>query len=108
MVFRMLAVLAEFQSDLISETTKLSMNHKKKKGEFTGGKRAPYGFKRGTDGKTLKPVEAEQEVIKLVKEYRADGLTLQAIGEELARAGVLSRTEKPFSPMQVKRIAQAA
>ena len=108
MVFRMLAVLAEFESDQISERTKLAMQYKKSNQEFTGGKRAPYGFKRGDDAVSLEPVEAEQEVISLVKKYRSDGLTLRVISTELERAGILSRTEKPFSPMQVKRIAQAA
>lgn len=108
MVFRMLAVLAEFESDQISERTKLAMQHKKSKREFTGGKRAPYGFKRSNDGVSLEPVEAEQEVITLVKQYRTAGLTLQAISNELARAGILSRNDKPFAPVQVSRIAQAS
>jgi len=108
MVFRMLAVLAEFESDQISERTKLAMQHKKSKQEFTGGKRARYGFKRGDDGISLVPVESEQEVIALVKRYRSQGLTLRVISSELENAGILSRTERPFSPMQVKRIAQAA
>ena len=108
MVFRMLAVLAEFESDQISERTKLAMQHKKSKREFTGGKRAPYGFKRDVDGVSLFPIQAEQEVISLVKQFRAAGLTLQAISNELARVGILSRTDKPFAPTQVSRIAQAS
>ena len=108
MVFRMMAVLAEFESDQISERTKLAMQYKKSKGEFTGGNRAPYGYTRGSDGKTLVPIESEQEVIKLVRQYRQDGLPLRAISAELERAGILSRTDKPFSPPQVQRIAKAA
>jgi len=101
-------VLAEFESDQISERTKLAMQYKKSKGEFTGGNRAPYGYTRGSDGKTLVPIESEQEVIKLVRQYRQDGLPLRAISAELERAGILSRTDKPFSPPQVQRIAKAA
>lgn len=108
MVFRMFAVFAEFESDQISERVKLGMHHKMSKGGFTGGKRAPYGFTRGADGDTLEPVEAEQEVISLVKQYRADGVTLRVISSELERAGILSRAGKPFAPTQVNRIAQAA
>jgi len=108
MVFRMMAVLAEFESDQISERTKLAMQYKKSKGEFTGGKRAPFGYTRGDDGKTLEPDQAEQEVIALIKKYRAEGVSLRAIGTELAKAGILSRTDKPFSATQVQRIAQAA
>ena len=108
MVFRMLAVMAEFESDLTAERTSLALQHKKQQGEFTGGKTAPYGYTVAADGKTLEPVEAEQQVIELVKQYRNEGLTLRAISSELERGGILSRTDKPFAPAQVSRIAQAA
>lgn len=108
MVFRMLSVLAEFESDQISERTSMAMQHKKAKGEFTGGKRAPYGYTRSADGKALEPVTAEQEVIALVKQHRAAGLTLRAISAELEAAGILTRDAKPFAPTQVQRIAKAA
>lgn len=108
MVFRMLAVMAEFESDLTAERTSLALQHKKQQGEFTGGKSAPYGYAVAADGKTLTPIESEQEVITLVKRHRTNGLTLRAISTELERAGILSRTNRPFAPAQVSRIAQAA
>ena len=42
MVFRMLAVLAEFERDIISERTAGAMQHKRGLGEYTGGL-VPYG-----------------------------------------------------------------
>ena len=36
MVFRMLAVMAEFERDLVSERTRAAMSHKKSKGEVIG------------------------------------------------------------------------
>jgi len=43
MVFRMLAVLNEFERDQISERTKQVLSYKKSKGEWMG--RIPFGFK---------------------------------------------------------------
>ena len=46
MVFRMLAVLAEFERDLISERTAAAMRHKRGRREYTGGS-PPYGWRVG-------------------------------------------------------------
>lgn len=108
MVFRMLAVLAEFESDQIAERTSLAMQHKKAKGEFTGGKRARYGYSIADDGKSLVPVESEQAVIEQIKQARANGLSLRAISADLEQAGILTRDGKPFAAQQVSRIAKAA
>lgn len=108
LIFKVFAAVAEFESEIAGERISMAHQYNKGRGRFTGGKRAPYGFTRGGDGKTLEPVESEQAVITLIKEHRAAGLSLQAISDELARAGMLSRTAKPFAPQQVKRIAQAA
>ena len=52
MVFRMLAVLAEFERDQISERTTAAMQHKKARREYTGGE-APYGWRVAADGVSL-------------------------------------------------------
>ena len=51
MVFRMMAVLAEFERDQISERTSTAMAHKKSKGERVGT--VPFGFVLLEDGRTL-------------------------------------------------------
>ena len=48
---------------------------------------APYGWRADADGK-LVPDEGEQVVIARVREARARGLTVRAIAEELAAAGI--------------------
>jgi len=106
--FTVIAGLAQLESKIIGERVSLGMQQKKAKGGFTGGKRSPYGYQRGEDGSTLEPVEAEQKVIELVKQFRSEGLTLRAISTELENAGILSRSGKPFAATQVSRIAQAA
>jgi hypothetical protein len=41
--------------------------------------------------KTVQPCAAEQEVITLIRELRAGGMTLKAIGQELADRGIERR-----------------
>ena len=51
MVFRMLAVLAEFERDQIAERTRSALAHKRARGEHTGG-HSPYGM-RTVDGRLV-------------------------------------------------------
>ena len=60
MVFRMLAVLAEFERDLISERTSAALQHLTKTHRVGEVK---YGFNLASDGKTLVPNDTEQATI---------------------------------------------
>lgn len=83
MVFRVLAVLCEFERDQISDRTKAALAYKRARGEKTGGSR-PFGFnvRRGRNGgkPRLVPNAAEQKVIGLMKRRRARGQSLRTIG----------------------------
>ena len=81
MVFRMLAVLAEFERDLVSERTIAALQHKRKCGGRMG--QIPFGSKVGDDGDTLVPSLHEQQVINRVQFWRSEGRTLRAIAEGL-------------------------
>lgn len=89
MVFRMLAVLAEFERDLVSERTYAAMRHKASKGERIG--ELPFGWTIGPDRVTLVPVEAEQAVIREMQTLRSERWTFRAIAAELTRRGVLTK-----------------
>jgi site-specific DNA recombinase len=104
MVFRMLAVLTEFERDQVSERTRMALSFKKSQGHKTGGA-TPYGYAVDGDGKTLIPVSDEQEVIKQVRELKAAGNTLRAIGKILGNRGFRSRSGGEFNAMQVSRMA---
>ena len=84
MVFRMLAVLNEFERDQISERTSAILQHKKAKGEVYSP--IPYGYKR--DGNKLVPYDREERVIEDIQEMRKQGLSLRAIALQLNRQGV--------------------
>src|SRR6266478_5379016 len=73
MVLRMLAVLAEFERDQISERTSAAMAYKKFQNEQVG--ELPYGYQAGPDGKLVENAR-EQAVITTITTYRARGLSL--------------------------------
>lgn len=60
MVFRMLAVLSEFERDQISERTSAAMVYKKAQGERVG--ELPYGYQAGSDGKLVENASEEVPV----------------------------------------------
>lgn len=82
MVFRMLAVLAEFEKDLVSERTTSALAFKRRQGERISGK-IPYGYR--LEAGQLVAVEEEQSAVRLMIELRDAGLSLRAIAEELER-----------------------
>ena len=86
MVFRLLAVLNEFERDLASERTKAALAHKSAKGERTGDVR--YGYDVAADGVRLVANLAEQAVIARIREWRAGGRTLREIAAQLTADGV--------------------
>ena len=85
MLFRMLAVLAEFERDQISERTSSALQHKKTRGELVGS--VPYGYTLAVDGVKLEYNSKEQAVLRLVKELRGSGLSLRKIAARLASEG---------------------
>ena len=89
MVFRMMAVLAEFERDQVSERTCSAMAHKKSKGERVG--EVPFGFSLAADGVALVPDENETRIIELINSLRTKGYTLRAIAAEMDAAGFATK-----------------
>lgn len=104
MVFRMMAVLAEFEREQLAERTKSAMQHMKAQGRVVG--QVPHGFSR--DGEMLVLNPDEQRVLELVKSLRAKGYTLRAIADELAALGVFNRAGRTFNPKSIRSILMAA
>jgi site-specific DNA recombinase len=80
MVFRMLAVLAEFERDLISERTRGAMAHLRLQGRRISG-RIPFGS--DLVGDRLVENSKEAAAIALMSRLRADGHSLRQIAAEL-------------------------
>ncbi len=81
MIFRMLAVLAEFERDQISERTRFAMAHKARQHELVG--KIPFGLDLAADGRSLIPNPIEQEVIHVMRALRAKSLAYRAIAAQL-------------------------
>jgi site-specific DNA recombinase len=105
MVFRMLAVLNEFERDQVSERTRLALDHKRACGEKTGGK-VPFGYSADADGR-LTINEKEQDACRLMRRLRKSGHTLQGIIDELDARGIKTRCGGRWYPSVVARIIDA-
>lgn len=88
MVFRMLAVLAEFERDLVSERTGMAMRALRARGAFTGGK-APFGWR--VDGDNLARDGAEQDTILQIVKMAQAGMKPPTIARLLNADGVPCR-----------------
>jgi site-specific DNA recombinase len=89
MVFRMLAVLSEFERDLVVERVTMVLAHKRSQGERVG--EVPFGYRVGADGTHLAADEAEQRTLARLRELRGQGLSVRRIAEILNREGVPAR-----------------
>lgn len=89
MVFRMLAVLAEFERDLTSERTKGAMAHLRGQGRRISG-RIPFGF--DLEGDRLVPNPGEQAALGLVSRLHEEGASLRAIAAELEARGIRTKS----------------
>lgn len=88
MVFRMLAVLNEFERDQISERTAAILQHKKSKLEAYSP--TPYGYNK--KDKKLFPEPREQEVIKKMRKLRKQGRSFKRIAKYLNGQSIPSKT----------------
>jgi len=84
MVFRLLAVLNEFERDQISERTSAILQHKKSKLEPYSP--TPYGYDKEQD--KLIPSRDEQKVITLIFRLRRKGVSLRGIALVLNCRGI--------------------
>jgi DNA invertase Pin-like site-specific DNA recombinase len=106
MVFRLLAALAEFERDQTAARTSDALQHLKRQGRRYGNS-IPHGM-RLVEGGRLEKDQAEQEVLRLVRELRADGMSLRAISAELAARGAFNREGRVFHPESLRSMLAAA
>lgn len=90
MVFRMLAVLAEFERDLVSERTSAAMAYLRTQGQRISGQ-IPFGYDLLEEGRLVPNVD-EQETLVLVRRLRDEGRSLRAIAAELEARGIRTKT----------------
>ncbi len=100
MVFRMLAVFAEFERDLVSERTRAALAHKKSSGEAYSP--TPFGFRR--DGDRLVELDGSREALAIIRERRAAGWSFRAIAAELTARGIPTAKGGRWASETVRKI----
>jgi len=98
MMFQMMAVLAEFERNLVAERTANALQHKKRTGQKYTNK-TPYGFE-AIEGRLVE-VKKEAAVVAEIQAARASGTTLQAIANDLNGRGILTKTGKQWQPATI-------
>ena len=84
MVFKMLAVLADFERDQIGERTKMALAHKRAKGEVYAP--TPFGFD-AVDGRLVE-VQHEAHIVSDILRQREAGTSLAKIADQLNARGI--------------------
>jgi len=103
MIFRMMAVLAEFERDQVSERTRTAMQHMKTESLRVG--QIPFGSDLLEDGKTLVPNVREQAVIEQLEALRESGMSYQRIADDLNQKNVPTKEAgKAWKANTVRRI----
>jgi len=92
MLFRLLAVLAEFERDLIAERTTTAMQHKKARGERVG--KIPFGYDLAANGVALVVNADEQAILADMAGQRGRGASYREIADDLTRRGVRTKEGK--------------
>lgn len=101
MVFRMLAVLAEFERDLVSERTTAALQHLRRQGKRIS-RFIPFGY--NLEGENLVENTAEQRGIEIISQLRQEGYSLRAIGKELSKRGIGTKEGRPWSAKVINSI----
>lgn len=100
MVFRVLAVIAEFERDVIAERIIAALHHKRDHQEVYSN--PPLGFDR--DGKNLVPNETETEIVRKIFRFRKRGLSLQKIADRLNAAGHRGKNGGKFYRVTIQKV----
>jgi site-specific DNA recombinase len=103
LMFQMLAVLAEFERNLVGERTASVLQNKKANRQVYTNQ-TPYGFK-AVNGR-LEQVKQEVKVVAEIQQARAKGQTLQAIADNLNSRGIPTKTNKQWQPATIHLLLQ--
>lgn len=101
-----LAAVGTLERGLAGERTATALQHKRSKGEHTGGS-TPYGWKLAADGVHLEPNLVEQQIVVSACKLREAGLSLRKIGRELELQGLVGRGGGTWNPNSVRSLLKA-
>jgi DNA invertase Pin-like site-specific DNA recombinase len=98
------AGLATRERRVIAERTRQAMQRKRERQEYCGGE-SSYGY-RAEDGK-LTPDDHEQAIIRTVRKWRNQGMSIRRIVARLADLGYRNRKGNPFAKTAIERILKS-
>lgn len=98
---RIVDAFSEYERLIIRQRTRAALAVKASRGERTG--QVPYGSRLAADGVHLEADPAEQRVIALVRELRAEGISIRAIAARLEADAVPCRGGR-WHPTTIARI----
>ena len=106
LILNILMSVSQWERESTAQRTSVAMKELKSQGKYTGGK-TPLGWRLDEEGNEV-PSEDEQELISIVRGYRAIRLSYSTIAQKLTDSGFTSRTgNAKFSKSAVKRINDA-
>lgn len=106
MVINMMAVVSQWEREVIAERTSAAMQELKAQGKSTG--KPLYGFAADPETGDLVENPREQAIITAIREQRAAGETWQAVADYVNRTGGRTRTGRAFSRQGIRHIAKGA
>ena len=120
LTLHIMAAVAENEAKAISDRTKAALQAAKARGTLLGSRRPGHwegrekarqqGAKRGAvvsaQVRARAAVEAYSDLRPAMDKLRADGMSLQAIANELNAQGHTTRRGKPWNPVQVARVLE--
>lgn len=100
-----IASLAEWERGVISERTRDALRHKRNIGERAG--EIPYGYQVSVDGKSLEPIQKEQEVLNTIKTLRhSSSMSYWKISDHLNEQGITTKKGFRWYPESVRSVLQ--
>jgi len=102
MLFRLMSVLNEFETDQISERTRMALAHRRAQGKKLGGI-VPYGYTADSEGMLTKDV-VEQGVIERIVKRREQGWTLDRITRYLNGKDIPTKMGKQWYSQTVLNV----
>jgi DNA invertase Pin-like site-specific DNA recombinase len=118
LTLHILAAVAEAEAKAISERTKAALAAYKARGGKLGGElpqcrnltpeAIAKGRERSATARAKAAAEAYADLAPTMKQWRAEGLTLDGIAGRLNAEGHTTRRGKPWNPVQVLRVLNRA
>lgn len=107
MMFKLLALFAEFERDLLIERINTGMEVARNKFQKLS-RYSPYGWKEETVNDRLVPDEAEQEIRSKILNYLNSGLNAKEVRDKLNDSGLRRRGGKKWETKNIISIANHA